>query len=164
MSKEQKQKEFENKWARIFLLFINSIYGFDYYPSFLPKNIPAKDIIGISRNSKYPVLNLELTEAKEFRPKEIHLTKGDIKKGLKHYDLNQVQASINNKEKKYKERRVDVSEVILLVQGYIGKEWMEDEIEALKLKNICTSFKGIYYIYPGDTNEKEFVMAIKPCY
>jgi len=164
MDRQQQNKECENKWAQMFLDFINFKHGFDYISAPSPCNSSADDIRGISKTNKFENVILELTEAKKFCPKEINLTTTDIKNGIKFFNNNQVQNVIDNKIKKYYKNNTNVINVILLIQGYLGKDWMKDDLDKLRSKNIRAPFKGIYYIYPGDTTSKAFTVEIKKCF
>ena len=92
------------------------------------------------------------------------LTEQNILDGFGFFDNNQIQNSIDRKIKKYNKRQINVSDVILLVQGLLSDNWMKNDIIQLKEKNISAHFKGIYYIYPGDTKNASFVLDIKKAF
>lgn len=164
MKKEEKKSEIEKKWAKIFFSFINKKYNFDYSAKSLPNTIPVVDVEGVSISGKFPKLKTELTLAIEWAPEELGLTKKNIKSGFGYFDNNQIQNSIDKKICKYNKKRIDINGVILLIQGKLNYNWMNDYIIKLKEKNISSPFKGIYYIYLDDTKNTSFVLSIKKAF
>lgn len=161
ISRQEQQSKFEKKWAEIFFSHINNQHNFDYQAKSLPNNVQVIDVMGISKGGNYQELRLELTEAKKWIPEELNFTKEDINNDFGYFDNNQVQQSIDRKIKKYNKKLIDVSSVILLVQGSLSYDWMENCIVQLKKKYIFASFKGIYYVCPDSTKNDSFVMEIK---
>lgn len=154
---EQKKSDFEKIWAEMFLEYYNSEYGFDY--SARPKlNVPAIDVIGVSNSGVFPAVKLELTEAKQV---ERVIKYGKDK--VIFFNINYISEALTKKEEKYRDKDVDIRDVILLVQGHLPKDWMEDIINSLKQTHKNSLFRGIYYICPESVREPSFVMEIKGC-
>ena len=65
MNNEERQSNFEKKWAEIFFSYINNKFNFDYQAKSLPNSIQATDVLGISISGEYPKLKTELTQARK---------------------------------------------------------------------------------------------------
>ena len=68
---------------------------------------------------------------------------------------------IEKKEIKYEEAGVNINDVVLLVQGHLTKDWVEDVVIELRSRYQNSVFMGIYYVCPGGLEESSFVMEIK---
>jgi hypothetical protein len=146
---DKRKSDVEMLYVNIFLEYFNSEYSFDYIATRpLIFNTVGVDAELRSASNQYSDLKVECVEAKKEDKYPV-------------FDIDQVQSSIMKKTKKYKEKKVNIKETILLIQGLLGYDWMIDVIDKLRKDNKNTLFKGIYYVYPGDVKEKEYVMDIK---
>ncbi|PIR05966.1 MAG: hypothetical protein COZ30_00810 [Candidatus Nealsonbacteria bacterium CG_4_10_14_3_um_filter_36_16] len=154
-------------WAKIFIYYINRFGGFDYEAkSYSTTTIDAK---GKSRSGEYPELNMQLTWVKEF---EFDPNK-PVTKYL-HFFKENIEEAIGRKTDKYTKgkKKWDVSDIILLLQGYMSRVWANDILTS-KFCNQYKSnpFRGIYYLVRPtiDLKGKEHpkngeVLSIKPCF
>lgn len=152
LTQEQKKAASEMAWAEVFIKYFNKKYGFDYVASSII-GVPATDIVAESQSGDFPSLKIELTEAKRLDD--------PIKDGVKIFDNDNVSSAIEKKEIKYEEAGVNINDVVLLVQGHLTKDWMEDVVIGLRSRYQNSCFMGIYYVCPGGLEESSFVMEIK---
>lgn len=155
MNNDKQQSQSEIDVAEVFFSYLQNELNSKYKAVPLPNTIQGIDVMGVSNSKEHEDLAIEVTEAKK-RPPE-----GEgLAKGIELFDCDQVIESINKKIKKYS-GKIKVSDVILLVHGLLGREWMNDMINELQTKNISAPFRGIYYIYKGDTDNDAFILEIK---
>ncbi len=151
LTQEERKAASEMAWAEIFLEYFNKEYKCDYRASSI-LNVPATDVVAESNSGSFPSLKLELTEANRL---------DSIKDGGRVFDNDNVLLAIQEKERKYRKAGVNISDAILLVQGHLTKDWMEDVITELRSRYQNSFFMGIYYVCPGGLEEASFVMEIK---
>jgi len=165
---QQREKaEDELAWSRAFTEGINYIYGFDYVAEPYLDESSIIDTRAVSASGAWPTLNLQLTHDKEidFQPT------GDIKQVK--FNKEVLEEAINRKtaEMLQKYPSEQVKGTILVIQGYMPKQWADDlDTAEFKAAHKANPFKGIYYVVPPlDSKEAQiqestgFVLPIKDC-
>lgn len=163
---EETKRNNEHIWASVFIHEINRLYRFDY--TLVPErgeNSPV-DMYAVSESKKFPRLELQLTYAVElpFMAYEAPIAAD--------YTRQPTMEAIERKYEKLEHQGEDLSQLILVVQGYMNHETAQivfsDKI-FLKFKQYL--FKGIYYAAPammsGDTDEslqEGYIVAIKDAF
>lgn len=165
MKQKDRLKKFEKQVAEIFLRNINLEQNTDYKAIPAVDYEPALDIIADSNSGKFADLKLEITQVREYDNiinKIVH-QKQELAKVV-FFDCDQIQARIDEKIKQYKNKKINISDRILILEGSLGHCWMMDIKEDLVRKNILNPFRGIYYIEIKGTDSEEFVLAIKDAF
>ncbi len=166
MYSEETKRNNEHVWASIFVASINQDYDFDY--TLVPErgeNSPV-DMYAVSDSGKFPQLALQLTHAVELpfiayeKPQSANYTK------------QPTIDAINRKYEKLKKQGVDITKLILIIQGYMNLETAKVTFaneEFIKLRDY--EFAGIYYVVPpmfaAETDESlqdGLVMEIKSAF
>lgn len=152
MFEVSEKKQLEQIWSKVFVAKINEAYGFDYEVVVEPEEMSPVDAMAISKSGIRPDLKLQLTFALEtsfiaYPPMASDYTKVPT------------QRAIDKKLKKYSNQQVDMSELVLLVQGYMSHQAAKYSFADASFKDYAHyPFKGIYYVSPpmfsGDTNEQ----------
>ncbi len=157
------KKNNEYVWAEVFIDFINKKHSADYtIEPELGESSPV-DMYAISKSGKFPQLNLQLTHAVEVPFVAVQ----------KHEDVDfsnhPTIEAIEHKTQKLTNQGADLSQIVLVVQGYMNQELADnvfDQEVFTKFKNY--PFAGIYYVAPpmisAETNElmqDGVVVAIK---
>lgn len=166
MYTEETKRNNEHVWASVFVAEINQQHGFDY--TLVPErgeNSPI-DMYAVSESGKFPQLQLQLTHAVElpFMAYE-HTTTAN-------YTRQPTIDAIERKCEKLQRQGADLSQLILIVQGYmnhhIAKTVFTDPVFD-KMKDY--DFAGIYYVAPpmmsGDTKEslqEGYIVPIKDAF
>lgn len=169
MSRKDRQIQVEKTWATLFLELINEEKGYDYEAESELNQDCIIDVYAKSRTTKHTTLNLQLTEAKEWESGSLSLTVPQKKflSDVGSFNNDCVQKTIDEKIKKYISRGEDLSNVILIVQGYLSKDWLSHEINGLVKQNRHNPFKGIYYLHPPAISNRGtqngFYFPIKDC-
>lgn len=144
------KQEKELFWAKIFIYYINYSREFDYRVKPHQNIHSLIDVKAVSRSEKYPELNMQLTWVEEFEfnsnkpvTKYLFFNEGNIKK------------AIERKTNEYIKRREKISNIILLLQGYMAKPWANDILTNEFCNQYKSSpFKGIYYLVRPSTDLK----------
>lgn len=152
MYAQETKKNDEHVWASVFVSEINYDYSFDY--TLVPERTEESpvDMYMVSKSSKLPKLSLQLTHAVEL-PFVAYETPQTA-----NYSKQPTIDAIERKYEKLTRQGVDLSKLILVIQGYMNLETAKatfaDE-QFLKYKDY--PFAGIYYVVPpmfsGDTDE-----------
>ena len=163
---EQNKRNDEHVWASVFVREINKQYGFDYY--LVPErgeNSPV-DLYCVSKSHKLPQLQLQLTHAIEvpFMAYEQH---ADV-----DYTNHPTVEAIERKNEKLTSQGIDLSTLILVVQGYMNHRTAKQVFaDPLFEKYKTYAFQGIYYAAPSmmsaDTDESfqdGYIIAIKDAF
>ncbi len=166
MYNEETKRNNEHVWASVFVHEINRQYGFDY--TLVPERGEESpvDMYAVSAGAHLPQLAMQLTHAVElpFIAYET-TTSADY---TKHPTID----AIERKFEKLQRQGANLSELILIVQGYMNKE-SATKVFAEPVFNRYKKypFQGIYYVAPpmmsGDTNEslqKGFIIPIKDAF
>ncbi len=152
MDSKTNQKEFERKWAQIFLDLINSEHNLDYKAE--DGDERACDVLAVSK--KHPDISLELSEAKKF------VGAGNYKE----FDTNRIENVIQDKSEHYSHNAID--NVILLIQTYYPREWLKEQLPTFTEKHKNSPFKGIYCVFPEELESSETIpneiIAIKDAF
>lgn len=142
----KKEKE-ELEYAKIFVRYINSKFGFDYSASLsslgsikIPRIYPDVDVVLFSSLRNFKPLFLQLVLNVEF-------VERFGKRNTKLFSEEKPEISIRKKEEKYKNQNKDISNIIILVQGYLPLNEAKDFVGHVKYTS--SKFKGIYFIIPG---------------
>lgn len=137
------KKNDEHVWASVFVTSINQDHGFDY--TLIPErgeDSPV-DMYAVSKSGKYPKLSLQLTYAVEL-PFIAYETPQTA-----NYTRQPTIDAIDRKYEKLTRQGAELSNLILVVQGYMNLETAKatfaDE-QFLKYKDY--PFAGIYYVVP----------------
>lgn len=163
MYSEEIKRNNELVWASVFIHEINNQNNFDY--TLIPErgeNSPV-DLYAVSQSKKFPELRLQLTHAVElpFISYEQPTTAD--------YSKQPTIDAIERKFEKLTHQGVDLSNLILIIQGYMNKDtativFADESFEKYR----AYPFKGIYYVSPavmsGDTDESlqdGYIVAIK---
>lgn len=146
------KKQLEQIWSKVFVSKINDKHGFDYEVVVEPEELSPIDVLAVSKTNAYPVLKLQLTFALEnsfiaYPPMASDYTEVPTKR------------AIDNKIERYTNQQIDMTELILLVQGYMSTKAAKYSFADASLKKYAHyPFKGIYYVSPpmfsGETNEQ----------
>lgn len=166
MYSEETKRNNEHIWASIFVHEINLQYNFDY--NLVPERGEESpvDMYAVSESGEYPQLELQLTHAVElpFMAYEQPISAD--------YTKQPTIDAIERKHEKLERQGIDLSRLILVIQGYMNHEaaalvFADPDFE--KYKNYL--FKGIYYSAPammsGDTDEslqEGYIVAIKDAF
>lgn len=152
MFEVSEKKQLEQIWSKVFVSKINEEQGFDYEVVVEPEEMSPIDVMAISKSGKFPQLKLQLTFAIEtpfiaYPPMASDYTKVPT------------QRAIDKKIEKYGNQQVDMSDIILLVQGYMSSKAVKFSFADSSFKEYAHyPFKGIYYVSPpmfsGETNEQ----------
>ncbi len=150
---EETKRNNELVWASVFVNEINKLHGYDYV--LIPErgeNTPV-DIFAVSKVGKMPQLQLQLTHA-------VELPFMAYEQGVSaNYTKQPTVDAIERKREKLESQDVDLSKIVLIVQGYMNEEtakqvFLEDHFFN-KFKEY--GFLGIYYVAPsmmsGETQE-----------
>lgn len=134
------EQEKELFWTKIFIYYINYSRGFDYKVEPYQNIHSLIDTKAVSQSGKYPELNMQLTWVKEieFDPS---------KKPTKYlfFNKNAIEEAIRRKTPT--ENAKDVSDIILILQGYMAEPWANDILTDQFCDQYKDSpFKSIYYI------------------
>lgn len=166
MNSEANKRNDEHVWASVFTRAINKQFGFDY--ALVPErgeNSPI-DMYAVSKSGNLPELKLQLTHAVELPFMAYEQTQSA------DYTEEPTIDAIERKNERLQSQGVDLSEIILVVQGYMNhrnaqRVFSEGKFD--KYKNYA--FKGIYYAAPsmmsGDTDESfqdGFIIPIKDAF
>jgi hypothetical protein len=163
MLAEETKKNDEHVWASVFVASINQDYNFDY--TIVPERTEESpiDMYAVSKSGKYPTLSLQLTHAVEL-PFIAYETPQTA-----NYSRQPTIDAIERKYEKLSRQGVDLSKIILVVQGYMNLEtakatFADDHF----LKFQQYPFAGIYYVVPpmfsgesDETLQDGLVMEIK---
>ena len=144
MYNEETKRNNELIWASVFVNEINVQYGFDY--TLVPErgeDSPV-DVYAVSAHGEYPQLQLQLTHAVElpFMAYENEHASAD-------YTKKPTIDAIERKHEKLLHQGVDLSKLILVIQGYMNEEtatavFADDSFNRFK----DYLFSGIYYVAP----------------
>ncbi len=150
---EETKRNNELVWASVFVNELNRLYGYDYV--LVPErgeNTPV-DMYAVSKSGKVPQLQLQLTHA-------VELPFMAYEQGTSaNYTKQPTIDAIERKCEKLKSQNIDLSQIVLIVQGYMNhktanKVFLEDKTFK---KFTEYDFAGIYYVAPsmmsGDTQE-----------
>ena len=145
------KKNTEYIWTAAFVRDWNSRHGTDYVvvPEYDENSVV--DMRAVSPSGAHETLDLQLTYAIEmpfiaYEPTGLDFTK------------KPTQEAIDRKLKKFQDRHVDPSDIILIIQGYMNRGNAKVAFADSSFKKYAHyPFKGIYYVSPpmvsGDTNE-----------
>lgn len=140
------KQEKELFWAKIFIHHINRSRGFDYKVEPHQNIHSLIDTKAVSRSGKYPELNMQLTWVEEI---EFNPSKEPTK--YLFFNKNKIEEAISRKTPA--ENTKNVSNIILLLQGYMAEPWADDILTDQFCDQYKVSpFKGIYYIVRPFTN------------
>ncbi len=160
---EETKRNNEFVWASVFIHEINKQNNFDY--TLFPERGEQSpvDLYAVSQSQEYPDLRLQLTHAVEvpFMAYERSVS-ADYSK----------QPTIDAIERKYEKLRnsgVDLSGLVLIIQGYMNRETAEKVFDDVEFEKFLEyPFKGIYYVAPpmmsAETQEslqEGFIIPIK---
>ena len=163
MYNEETKRNNELIWASVFVHEINEQNNFDY--TLVPErgeNSPV-DMYVVSQSKEFPELKLQLTHAVELPFMAYEQATGA------DYTKQPTIDAIERKFHKLMHQNADLSELILIIQGYMNHETAEAVFADKAFEKYADSpFKGIYYVAPpmmsGDTDEslqEGFIIPIK---
>lgn len=166
MYEEETKRNNEHVWASVFVTEINKQHHFDY--KLIPErgeNSPV-DMYAVSESGKLPQLQLQLTHAVElpFMAYEEPISAD--------YTKHPTVEAIERKYEKLERQGADLSNLILVVQGYMNYETALTVFADKTFKKFKDYlFQGIYYSAPamlsGDTQEslqEGYIIAIKDAF
>lgn len=150
---EMLKKNSENSWARIFVTYINSEYGFDYEVQTQSSESSPVDVLAVSKEDKHKTLLLQLTYVVE-TPFTVHSTA----QSDPGFTEDPAKQAIERKRLKFTAQGLNMENIILILQGYMdsataARVFSDPGFEKYKQY----SFQGIYYVSPpmisGETDE-----------
>ncbi len=166
MDSETNKRNDEHVWASVFVRSINKQYGFDY--DLVPErteNSPV-DMYAISKSGNLPELKLQLTHAVELPFMAYEQTQSA------DYTEEPTINAIEHKNERLTNQGEDLSQIILVVQGYMNHKTAQHVFSDDKFEKYAKyNFKGIYYVAPsmmsGDTDESfqdGYIIPIKDAF
>ena len=166
MPEEYPKKNDEHVWASVFVASINQDHNFDY--TLLPERTEESpvDMFAISKSGEFPTLQIQLTHAVElpFVAYESPQTA--------NYSRQPTIDAIERKYEKLTRQGVDLSKLILVVQGYMNLETAKATFADERfIKYQDYPFAGIYYVVPpmfsdetDETLQDGLVLQIKDAF
>lgn len=144
MYNEETKRNNELVWASVFAHQINQQYDFDY--QLVPEhgeNSPV-DIYMVSKSDAHPQMALQLTHAVE-----LPFIAYDDEAASANYTKQPTIDAIERKHEKLLHQHIDLSQLILVIQGYMNKETAEQVFADSSFKKFKKyEFAGIYYVAP----------------
>lgn len=163
MYSEETKRNNELVWASVFIHEINEQNQFDY--TLVPERGEESfvDLYAVSQSHKWATLKLQLTYAVEL-PFIAYEQPSSA-----DYSGKPTMEAIERKFHKLSHQEVDMSDLILVIQGYMNRQTAEKVFAAQEFdKYLSYPFKGIYYVAPAmmsaDTDEslqEGFIVPIK---
>lgn len=167
MYSEETKRNNEFVWASVFVSSINDSYGFDY--TLVPERGEQSpvDMYAVSHSGKLPQLKLQLTHAVELP----FIAYEEAAKGANYTKQPTIEA-IERKYEKLHRQGADLSELILVIQGYMNHDTAHAVFSDKDFDKYAQyPFAGIYYVAPsmmsGDTEEsvqEGYAIAIKDAF
>lgn len=168
MDTNENKRNDEHVWASVFVRSINKQFGFDYFLVPERGEDSPVDMYCQSESGKLPELKLQLTHAVELPFMAYEDTANA------NYTNQPTIEAIERKNEKLQRQGADLSQLILVVQGYMNhstaeKVFSEDVFEKYKQY----PFQGIYYSAPsmmsGDADDPHpfqngYIIAIKDAF